>query len=85
MERTYASAKTEISAGYRVFDVATKLRSKEGRAIGKDWFDLIVHLLQKSVSLTFVLSDFDPVLAPDLHSASWKSRRAFVVAQIGRA
>ena len=81
MERAFLSAKTEISAGYRVFDLTTKLRSDEGRAIGGDWFDLIVHVLQKGVELTFILSDFDPVLAPELHCASWKSRRAFVNAR----
>ncbi|PVA10220.1 phospholipase [Pelagivirga sediminicola] len=81
MERAFLSAKTEISAGYRVFDLSTKLRSDEGRAIGDDWFDLITHVLRKGIALTFVLSDFDPVLAPDLHFASWKSRRAFVFAR----
>ncbi len=81
MERAFLSAETEISAGYRVFDLITKLRSSEGRAIGDDWFDLITHVLRKGVSLTFILSDFDPVLAPELHYASWKSRRAFVFAR----
>ncbi|WP_113912117.1 phospholipase D-like domain-containing protein [Roseovarius dicentrarchi] len=81
MERAFLSAQSEISAGYRVFDLSTKLRSEEGRAIGQDWFDLITHVLKKGVKMTFVLSDFDPVLAPELHYASWKSRRAFVNAR----
>lgn len=81
MERAFLSAKIEISAGYRVFDLSTKLRSDEGRAIGVDWFDLIVHILQKDVSVNFILSDFDAVLAPALHYESWKSRRAFVNAR----
>ncbi len=81
MERAFLGATSEISAGYRVFDLSTKLRSDEGRAIGEDWFDLIVHVLRKGVALDFILSDFDPVLAPELHYASWNSRRAFVAAK----
>ncbi len=81
MERAFLAAKSEVSAGYRVFDLSTKLRSDEGKAIGEDWFDLIVHVLRKGVSMFFVLSDFDPVLAPGLHCASWRSRRAFVSAR----
>lgn len=81
MERAFLAATSEISAGYRVFDLSTKLRSDEGREIGEDWFDLITHVLAKGVKMHFVLSDFDPVLAADLHYDSWKSRRAFVFAR----
>ncbi|WP_138935677.1 phospholipase D-like domain-containing protein [Roseovarius arcticus] len=81
MERAFLNAKKEISAGYRVFDLTTKLRSDEGRAIGDDWFDLITYVLAKGVKITFVLADFDAVLAPELHTASWTSRRAFVAAR----
>ncbi len=81
MERAFLSAEQEISAGYRVFDLATKLRSDEGLAIGEDWFDLIVHVLRKGVRMKFVISDFDAVLAPKLHFNSWKTRRAFVAAR----
>ena len=80
MERAFLSARREIWAGYRVFDLSTKLRSDEGRAVGETWFDLIVHTLSRGVSLHFVLSDFDPVFAPELHRASWKARRAFIAA-----
>ena len=81
MERSFLSAKSEISAGYRVFDLSTKLRSDEGRSIGHDWFDLIVHVLKQGVRMNFVISDFDAVLAPDLHYKSWTTRRAFVAAR----
>lgn len=81
MERAFLAARSEISAGYRAFDLGTKLRSDEGRAIGEDWFDLIVHVLAKGVTLHFVLSDFDPVLAADLHCGSWRARRAFASAR----
>ncbi|MFX0546028.1 phospholipase D family protein [Roseovarius sp. S1116L3] len=81
MERDFLSAKSEIWAGYRVFDLATKLRSEEGQAIGHDWFDLLVHVMRRGVRLNFVISDFDAVLTPDLHYRSWKARRAFVAAR----
>ncbi|WP_254684914.1 phospholipase D family protein [Tateyamaria omphalii] len=80
MERAFLAAEREIWASYRVFDLATKLRSDEGRAIGETWFDLIVHVLRRGVRLNMVLADFDPILAPKLHCAAWTARRAFIAA-----
>jgi len=80
MERAFLAAKSEIWAGYRVFDLATKLRSPEGQAIGETWFDLIVHVLERGVAVRMVLSDFDPIVGPKLHRASWRARRAFIAA-----
>ncbi|MGR3512008.1 MAG: phospholipase D family protein [Paracoccaceae bacterium] len=80
MERAFLHAKREIWASYRVFSLSTRLRSEEARHIGDTWFDLLVHVLKKGVSLHFVLSDFDPILAGDLHCASWQARRAFIAA-----
>lgn len=80
MERAFLAAKTEVWAGFRVFDLWTKLRSEEGRAVGETWFDLIVAVLKRGVALKFVLSDFDPIFAPALHRAAWKARRAFIAA-----
>ena len=80
MERAFLGAKKEAWASFRGFDLSTRLRSKEARAFGTTWFDLIVHVLKRGVALNFVLADFDPILAPELHCASWRSRRAFVAA-----
>lgn len=80
MERAFLAAEREIWASYRVFDLSTKLRSEDGRAVGDTWFDLIVHVLRKGVHIHMVLSDFDPILAPRLHCSAWQSRRAFVAA-----
>lgn len=80
MERAFLHAKREIWASYRVFALSTKLRSEEAKRIGETWFDLIVHVLKKGVELNFILSDFDPILAGELHCASWKARRAFIAA-----
>ncbi len=80
MEHAFLDARTEIWASYRIFDLATRLRSKAAQRIGTDWFDLMVHVLKRGVAVHMVLSDFDPVVGRDLHCASWKARRAFVAA-----
>ncbi|MGB3554275.1 MAG: phospholipase D family protein [Jannaschia sp.] len=74
-ERLILSATSEISAGFRIFDFKTRLRSEEGRAIGEDWFDLILHALRRGVSFRLVLSDFDPVVGAKLHGLTWRSMR----------
>ena len=81
LERSFLGAEREIVAGYRIFDPATKLRSPEGRGIGDDWFDLVVHVLRKGVTITLYLSDFDPIASTELHAATWKSIRMLVAAR----
>ena len=80
MERAFLQARREIWAGFRVFDLSTRLRSPEACAIGDTWFDLIVDTLQRGVKLHIALSDFDPIMAPDLHCSAWKAKRAFIAA-----
>ncbi|AXI53615.1 phospholipase [Sulfitobacter sp. JL08] len=80
MEQAFLEAREEIWAGYRIFDLSTRLRSKAAQRIGTDWFDLMVHVLKRGVAVHMVLSDFDPVVGHDLHCTSWRSRRAFVAA-----
>ena len=78
LERAFLEAEREIWASFRVFDLETKLRSDEARAVGDTWFDLVVHVLNKGVSVHVALADFDPILKTKLHTASWKARRAFI-------
>lgn len=73
MERLFLSAKSEISAGFRVFDVATRLRSPEGRAVGDSWADLLAHTLARGVTFRLILTDFDPVVCPGAHRMTWES------------
>ncbi|AHM05085.1 Phosphatidylserine/phosphatidylglycerophosphate/ cardiolipi n synthase [Roseibacterium elongatum DSM 19469] len=80
MERAFLEAQHEIWAGYRVFDLFTRLRSPEGRAIGDTWFDLITHTLRRGVHIHMALSDFDPIMATALHRDTWRSMRAFLAA-----
>jgi phospholipase D1/2 len=81
LERRFLAARTEIWAGFRVFDLRTKLRSPEGLEIGATWFDLILHRLRAGVAIHFVLADFDPILATSLHRGTWRSVRQFSVAR----
>jgi phospholipase D1/2 len=80
MERAFLGAEREIWAGYRVFDLFTKLRTEEAREIGETWFDLVVHTLRRGVHIHLALSDFDPIMASALHGETWKSMRAFLAA-----
>ncbi len=77
LERLFLSAKSEIRAGFRIFDLSTRLRSSEAQAIGDTWFDLLVHTLDRSVEIHFSLSDFDPVVGKDLHAQTWSFARQF--------
>ena len=74
-ERAALAARRSITAGFRLFDMRTRLRSPEARAIGETWLDLLEHVLRKGVRLTIVVSDFDPVMATDLHEAAWMTVR----------
>jgi hypothetical protein len=80
MERAFLTARRRILACYRVFDPLTRLRSREGREVGHDWFDLILHILRKGVEIDLVISDFDPILAPALHCETWRAKRALIAA-----
>lgn len=77
LERAFLSARAEIVAGFRVFDLKTRLRSPEALAIGQTWFDLLIHTLRRGISIRIVLSDFDPVARPRLHRATWRTVRMF--------
>jgi phospholipase D1/2 len=75
LERAFLQAQTEISACFRVFDLRTRLRSAEARAIGATWFDLVVHTLDRGVAIRLVVSDFDPIAAVHLHRLAWQTLR----------
>lgn len=77
LERAFLAAEREIVAGFRVFDLKTRLRSPEARAIGATWFDLMIHTLRRGVEVRIVLADFDPVARPRLHRATWRTVRMF--------
>ncbi|QEW22775.1 cardiolipin synthetase [Marinibacterium anthonyi] len=74
-ERAVLAAKKDITAGFRIFDMRTKLRSPEGRAVGDTWFDLLEDALKRGVRIHLIVSDFDPVIATDLHELTWQTKR----------
>lgn len=77
LERAFLNARKEIWAGFRIFDLDTKLRSEEGRAIGETWFDLVWNTLARGVAIHMFVTDFDPVACPELHQRSWHTMRQF--------
>lgn len=82
-EREMLAATERIVLSFRVFDVLTRLRSDEGRAIGRDWFDLVAHVLRKGVAIDLLLADFDPIVSPALHRMTWSSlRKLWAAAEI---
>jgi len=74
-EREVLSAEHRVVAGFRIFDCMTRLRSDEGQGVGEDWFDLILHILRRGVRVDLILSDFDPIIAPDMHEMTWRTMR----------
>lgn len=80
LEREFIAASSEIWASFRIFDPMTRLRSPEARAIGRTWFDLIIATLRRGVSITIVITDFDPVARAELHRATWRSVRVLIAA-----
>lgn len=74
-ERLVLNAHDEIVMGFRIFDPRTSLRSAEARQIGDTWADLLADALTRGVNITLYLSDFDPLVATDLHAGTWRSIR----------
>lgn len=75
-ERLFLHAKTSVTAGFRIFDPWTTLRSPEAQSLGDQWFDLIVDTLNRGVTIDITLGDFDPIVGNDLHRLTWASLRA---------
>ena len=76
-ERAVLKSERRIRCGFRVFDPSTKLRSDEAMEIGETWADLLVHVVNKGVRFDLILSDFDPIVAPDMHELTWATMRRF--------
>jgi len=80
-ERAFLNAEHEISASFRLFDLTTKLHSDEARELGDTWFDLMLATLNRGVAIRVVVTDFDPVAAPELHQLAWQTKRQMVAVQ----
>lgn len=80
LERAFLDARIEIWASFRIFDLSTRLRSREAMHVGETWFDLLVHVLKRGVAMRMVLTDFDPVVRPRMHRKAWAAARYFYAA-----
>ncbi|PRY92900.1 phospholipase D1/2 [Hasllibacter halocynthiae] len=80
-ERLFLGARRNVRMGFRIFDPRTPLYSAEGLAVGRDWFDLLVHTLARGVDVDLVLADFDPVVASPTHRLTWRSIRILLAAE----
>lgn len=67
-ERLAYEANHHLWLSFRVFDPTTRLRFATD--CGETWLDLLRHRLKDDVKIRILLSDFDPIIAPDLHEAS---------------
>ncbi len=75
LESLFLDAQDRIAAGFRIFDPDTTLLSDRARAVGRTWFDLILHTLRRGVRLDLMISDFDPIVQPEYHRETWRSLR----------
>ncbi|TFL17663.1 phospholipase D family protein [Jannaschia formosa] len=74
-EDAVLDAEDEVFAGFRIFDLSTPLVGSRARAVGQDWFDLLLHTVSRGVRVRLILSDFDPVVAEALHASTWRTLR----------
>lgn len=72
LEALFLDARDDIIMGFRLFDPCTRLRSDAALAVGQTWADLMLHTLNRGVPIDLTVSDFDPVMAHDLHEQAWR-------------
>ena len=85
-EALFLEARHEIRMGFRIFDPSTPLYSEAGRAVGRDWFDMLVHTMHRGVNIELTLADFDPVVGTEHHRLTWRSMRMLLAArEVARA
>lgn len=69
-------AKQDVIAGFRIFDLSTRLRNEAVRnVVGTQWIDLFAHVLLRGVKINITICDFDPVMGTELHRSAWRSMR----------
>lgn len=79
MERMVIGARRTAHLAFRIFDPATKTRSDEALERGlHDWGDVLLDAAERGVSVRVLLSDFEPVLAHDLHRVGWRNGRRLI-------
>lgn len=76
LERQVLGATAQAWLAFRIFDPDTKTRSPEAAALGlADWTALLRHVILGGVNVRLLLTDFEPIMADELHSGSWETFR----------
>lgn len=74
LEQLVLDARSHVDLAFRIFDPTTRARSDAARALGlEDWTAILRHVVMRGVTVRLLLADFEPVMAHDLHAASWKT------------
>lgn len=77
-EELALSAREELCLSFRIFDPLTRTRLPELRQDGvENWVMLLERLARRGVALRLLISDFDPLLASDLHRNAWRCASIF--------
>ncbi|MBO6638135.1 MAG: hypothetical protein JJ920_13295 [Roseitalea sp.] len=76
MEALVLAARQRLDLALHIFSPRTKTRSVDAhdRRL-TDWGALLADALSRGVRVRFLLNDFDPVGAPDMHAAVWERIR----------
>lgn len=77
LEEAFLDARSEIWASFLVFDLSTRLRSARAKTVGRTWLHLMVHTLNRGVSVNFSISDVDTVGRADMHRSAVRHLRMF--------
>lgn len=77
METLVLSAVERLDLSLHVFSPRTKTRSAGAhREHLSDWGQLIADALARDIHIRFLLNDFDPVGAPEMHATVWERMAA---------
>lgn len=79
MEEMVIGAQRTAHLAFRIFDPATRARSQAARSRGfEDWGDILLDAARRGVNVRVLLSDFEPVMAHDLHRVGWANGRGLI-------
>ncbi|MDQ0316362.1 phospholipase D family protein [Amorphus orientalis] len=74
MERLVLEAEHTAHFAFRLFDPETRLQSDEAKSRGfRTWGDLLVDAARRGVRVRLLLTDFEPVVAHELHELAWQN------------
>jgi phosphatidylserine/phosphatidylglycerophosphate/cardiolipin synthase-like enzyme len=74
LERLVLAARRSVLFSFRIFDPTTSAHTSEAKERGlSDWTAILRDAVMRGVTVRIILTDFEPVMAHDLHSLSWSS------------